>query len=87
MENNKIKTIIRGVLNEYKVMKINELSLNSDIVSDVINLISENPHIIKKLGFSSMKHLKGYIEDCSYTEFSDIRDEVNHLLKREKNDK
>jgi hypothetical protein len=86
MINKETKGIIKKVLKEYKEMRINELSLNSDIVSEFIDLVSTNPFVIKELGFKNMKHFKGYIEDCGYSEFSDIRDEVNHLIEKKKKD-
>lgn len=84
MENNKIKTIIRSIIHEYKNIRINELALDSDIVSDFLDLVIENPFVIEELGFKNMKHLKSYVEDNGYSEFRDIRDEVNDLIKNKK---
>lgn len=86
MINKEIKDIIKKVLKEYKEMRINELSLNSDIVSEFIDLVSNNPFVIKELGFKNFKNFKEYIEECDYSEFSDIRDEVRHLMQNKKDE-
>lgn len=79
-----MRATIKKILKEYKLNNLNELSLQSDIVEDLINNISENPFVVKEIGFKNMKQIMNYIEECDYKEFSDLRDEVNHLIKNNK---
>lgn len=69
-----------------KIQKlISELSTNSSGVVEFIDFVEGYPEILNHLKFSTMQDLKDYISDASVVEFDELRDEVNHFVKRRKN--
>jgi hypothetical protein len=58
---------------------LDEMSLNSYGVEEFLSNIKDRPEMIKKLGFSSYDHLKTYIEDADYREWSEIKNEFKSL--------
>lgn len=69
-----------------KIQKlISELSTNSSGVVEFIDFVEGYPEILNHLKFSKMQDLKDYISDASVIEFDELRNEVNHFVKRRKN--
>jgi hypothetical protein len=64
--------------NEIK-SNMDEMSLNSYGIGEFLSNIKDHPEMIEKLGFSSYDHLKTYIEDADYKEWSEIKNEFKSL--------
>jgi len=61
-----------------------ELSPQSAGVTEFLELIDSLPELLKHLKFHSRKELLDYIEEASYGEFDELRNEVEYFLKRRK---
>ena len=61
-----------------------ELSPQSAGVSEFLELIDSLPELLKHLKFHSRKELLDYIESADYSEFDELRNEVEYFLKRRK---
>ena len=59
---------------------IYELAPHSSGVQEFIAQVKEKPELLKHMTFRSMDDLLDYIDNASYEEFSQLRDEVNHFL-------
>lgn len=63
---------------------IYELSPQSEGVKELMNLVKEFPELIAHLNFNSVKDLKDFIEDSDYSDFYELRKEVDYFLDRRK---
>lgn len=74
-------------LNE-QISRINgliyELAPQSSGVQELIFKIKEMPELLKHLRFNNLRDLEEYIENGSYEEFAELRDEVDYFLERRK---
>jgi hypothetical protein len=74
-------------LNE-QISRINgliyELAPHSSGVQELIQQIKEMPELLKHLQFNTISDLEEYIENASYEEFAELRDEVEYFLERRK---
>lgn len=74
-------------LNE-QISRINgliyELAPHSSGVQELIQQIKEMPELLKHLLFNTISDLEEYIENASYEEFTELRDEVEYFLERRK---
>jgi len=74
-------------LNE-QISRINgliyELAPHSSGVQELISKIKDMPELLKHLRFNKLKDLEDYIENGSYEEFTELRDEVEFFLERRK---
>jgi hypothetical protein len=74
-------------LNE-QISRINgliyELAPHSSGVQELIQQIKEIPELLKHLQFNTISDLEQYIENASYEEFTELRDEVEYFLERRK---
>jgi hypothetical protein len=74
-------------LNE-QISRINgliyELAPHSSGVQELIQQIKEIPELLKHLQFNTISDLEEYIENASYEEFTELRDEVEYFLERRK---
>jgi hypothetical protein len=61
-----------------------ELSPQSAGVTEFLELIDSLPELLKHLKFNNRKELLDYVEDSSYGEFDELRNEVEYFLKRRK---
>jgi len=61
-----------------------ELSPQSAGVSEFLELIDSLPELLKHLKFHNRKELLDYIEAADYSEFDELRNEVEYFLKRRK---
>ena len=66
------------------MISIRELSLQSDIgIKEFIDFVKEHPDAVDYLNFSSLKDLVDYIEDAKYSEWDELRSELE-VYKKEK---
>ena len=63
---------------------IYELAPHSSGVQEFIAQVQEKPELLKHMNFRNMNDLLDYIDNASYEEFSQLRDEVNHFINRRK---
>jgi hypothetical protein len=74
-------------LNE-QISRINgliyELAPHSSGVQELIQQIKKIPELLKHLQFNTISDLEQYIENASYEEFTELRDEVEYFLERRK---
>jgi hypothetical protein len=63
---------------------IYELAPHSSGVQEFIAQVTEKPELLKHMTFRSMDDLLDYIDNASYEEFSQLRDEVNQFINRRK---
>ena len=71
-------------LNE-QISRINgliyELAPHSSGVQELIQQIKKIPELLKHLQFNTISDLEQYIENASYEEFTELRDEVEYFLE------
>lgn len=74
-------------LNE-QISRINgliyELAPHSSGVQELIQQIKEMPELLKHLQFNTISDLEEYIDNATYEEFAELRDEVEYFLERRK---
>ena len=63
---------------------IYELAPHSSGVQEFIAQVQQKPELLKHMNFRSMDDLLEYIDNATYEEFSQLRDEVNHFINRRK---
>ncbi len=63
--------------------QINELSPDSSGFQELSDLVTQHPEVVKYLKFGSMKTLKQYLLDSDYSEFQEIKREVEFFIDRE----
>ena len=63
---------------------IYELAPHSSGVQEFIAQVQEKPELLKHMQFRNMDDLLEYIDQATYEEFSQLRDEVNHFINRRK---
>lgn len=63
---------------------IYELAPHSSGVQEFIAQVQEKPELLKHIQFRNMDDLLDYIDQATYEEFSQLRDEVNHFIDRRK---
>lgn len=63
---------------------IYELAPYSSGVQEFIAQVQEKPELLKHIQFRNMDDLLDYIDQATYEEFSQLRDEVNHFIDRRK---
>ena len=59
---------------------INELSPDSSGFQELYDLVTHYPEVLAHLNFGSMKSLKEYLLDADYSEFQQIKNEVEFLM-------
>lgn len=64
----------------YETELINELSPASTGVSDILDLLSKKPEIIKQLGFRDFESVKYFIDGANNNDFDELRDDVEKIL-------
>lgn len=63
---------------------IYELSPQSSGVQELIDIVKDKPELLKHMGFKSLDILMDFINDASYEDFTDLRDEIDYFLNRRK---
>ena len=63
---------------------IYELSPQSSGVKDFLNQVKEKPELLKHMDFDKFGDLKDYLENATYQEFDELRNELNHFIGRRK---
>lgn len=63
---------------------IYELSPQSSGVQELINIVKDKPELLKHMGFKSLDILMDFINDASYEDFTDLRDEIDYFLNTRK---
>ena len=63
--------------------QINELSPDSSGFQELYDLVAQHPKALKYLKFGSLKSLKQYLLDSDYSEFQQIKREVEFYIDRE----
>lgn len=63
---------------------IYELAPHSSGVQEFITQVQEKPELLKHMQFRNMDDLLEYIDQATYEEFSQLRDEVSHFINRRK---
>jgi hypothetical protein len=63
--------------------QINELSPDSSGFQELYDLVAQHPEALKYLKFGSLKSLKQYLLDSDYSEFQQIKREVEFYIDRE----
>lgn len=63
---------------------IYELSPQSSGVQELIDIVKDKPELLKHIGFKSLDILMDFINDASYEDFTDLRDEIDYFLNRRK---
>ena len=61
---------------------IYELSPQSYGVSEVLDIVKEFPEIITYLNFEDFENLESYILDAKYSEFAEIRKEIDEFFNK-----
>lgn len=62
-----------------KCVPINEMSLSSPDVKQILHFLSENPEIVRALGFPSYEDAQEYILDANVDEWDEIRAEIQAI--------
>lgn len=63
---------------------INELSPDSSGFQELYDLVAHYPEVLEHLNFGSMKSFKEYLLQSDYTEFDEIRKDVEFFVDRRK---
>jgi hypothetical protein len=63
---------------------INELSPDSSGFQELYDLVAHYPEVLVHLNFKTMKDLRDYMLDADYSEFQQIRNEVEFFINRRK---
>ena len=63
---------------------INELSPDSSGFQELYDLVAHYPEVLAHLNFGSLKSLKDYLLDSDYSEFQQIKREVEYFIDRRK---
>lgn len=63
---------------------INELSPDSSGFQELYDLVAHYPEVLEHLKFSSMQNFKDYLLDSNYSEFQQIKKEVDYFINRRK---
>lgn len=63
---------------------INELSPDSSGFQELYDLVAHYPEVLEHLKFSSMQNFKDYLLDSNYSEFQQIKNEVDYFINRRK---
>lgn len=63
---------------------IYELSPQSSGVKDFLNQVKEKPELLKHMDFERFGDLVDYLENATYQEFDELRNELNHFIGRRK---
>jgi len=61
-----------------------ELAPHSTGVQELIIQVENMPELLKHMNFKSIGDLEQYIEEASYEDFTELRDEVNKFIQRRK---
>ena len=61
---------------------INELSPDSSGFQELYDLVAHYPEVLAHLNFGSLKSLKDYLLDSDYSEFQQIKREVEYFIDR-----
>lgn len=70
------------LVTESQFKKLEELSFNSYGVIDFIEMVKENPKLLKFLGFSSIKSLKDFIHDGDGEDFDELKSDVDKFMNK-----
>ena len=61
-----------------------ELSPQSSGVREFLIQVKEKPELLKHMDFDSIDDLEDYLENASYQDFDELRNELNHFIGRRK---
>ena len=61
---------------------INELSPKSSGVNDFLNMVKDNPELIKHLQFKDFNGLEDYVLSSSISDFYELQDELEEYLEK-----